>query len=176
MKGDGIFNGDPNARQPCNICRDSDPTDPFLMNPNSTIAMFNGTSLTCQEAQNEAFQFGSNTGYNIDQCLAAQALAAADDRCGCPGVTTGPPVPVGAPTPVASPSPAVTSPPTPSVDDEKVFCFLCLSDRRATQNGFIADRQCGVVTTFCYLSRTSFFRVDCCVVDSEKASVGKSHR
>ena len=115
----------------CNICKYADsPIAYELGNPTAVLATLGSMTMTCEEAQDYAFQLNGKPGLTTEQCEMAQMLAAAEGgRCGCPNEQ--PP-----PSSSASGSGAVMG------RGDNPVCVLCLSGNEPTMNGFIGGLQC----------------------------------
>lgn len=113
----------------CNICRDSPLGDSTINEPSATIASLEGTTITCQDAQNNATQSFGSLGFTDEQCLDFQALAVG--TCGCPFEPTE--APVMAPiTPAPSTNPGVP-------------CTVCQNGNPVMGTGQIAGVPCATV-------------------------------
>jgi hypothetical protein len=110
-------------RFPCNICRGGT----MITNFNAVLVTAFGTPVTCGQAQ----VFGATSGYTLEQCAIAQALAVG--TCGCEGEPTVAPA---------------TSPtfPAPAPPPETVFCTVCFNGRPSNSNaGSIGGTLCSAL-------------------------------
>jgi hypothetical protein len=124
----------------CNICRDGGEVGFFAID--NIIAMPPPMmNVTCGEAQ----QMGRMNQLDRDQCLNAQALAAAQDRCECSPAFSSvvPPTlsPTPEPTPVPTPNPTPDPTPVPTLAPGSPFipfCNICSNGGVVTQpNAFL---------------------------------------
>lgn len=110
----------------CNICRNASPLHYNVDNPDAIFATIGNMTMTCEEAQNHAFQLDGLPGFTTEQCADVQDLAAG--VCGCPDDDAD-----------AVSTEIVSG--RQEDDNPLVFCVLCLNSNDATINGFIGGLQ-----------------------------------
>ena len=125
----------------CNICKYANsPIAYELGSPSAVLATLGSMTMTCEEAQDYAFQLNGLPGLTVEQCEMAQMLAGSG-TCGCPNE---PPPPVVAASSSSSSTASSSSSVTGRQDGggNNPVCVLCLSGNEPTMNGFIGGLQC----------------------------------
>mmetsp|Transcript_42740 Transcript_42740/g.103099 ORF Transcript_42740/g.103099 Transcript_42740/m.103099 type:complete len:433 (+) Transcript_42740:245-1543(+) len=121
-----LFPATATAKEHCNICKYADsPIAYELGNPDAVLATLGEMTMTCEEAQDYAFQLNGLPGLTVEQCEMAQMLAG-DGTCGCPN------------------EPPASGASSASImgRGDNLVCVLCLSGNEPTMNGFIGGLQC----------------------------------
>jgi hypothetical protein len=147
---------DEEGRVFCNICRDGGRiTQPLAVWGSGPDDFTSSVPITCAQAD----AAGRSSFFTQDQCFVAQALAAAQGRCGCPTSPTTAPAPAG--TPPSAPSPSISSPtttvvqPTPAPVTFRV-CSVCLNGSPITNLvGVIGSQTCQQVNQLSLQGRIS---------------------